>query len=315
MGETNKKLRLAFAGTPELAAIILKHLLAQSNHQITIVLTQPDKRAGRGRKLSQSAVKKIAAQHNVHVMQPSKNELFSMAQHFVKIDLMIVVAYGILLPENILYAPKHGCLNIHLSLLPKWRGAAPIQRAIQEGDSETGITFIQMDANLDTGPILLQKKCTIEAMDTTDSLCNKLIQIANTNLISTIEQLISGNLKTFKQDHTKASYAKKITKADAQIDWTQTVTEIDCKIRAFNPNPICHTILSGIPLRIWEATILDKNAQYTAGQILACTNKGIDIATGRGILRVLQLQPPNKRKMSVADFLNGHPNFPNSNAT
>lgn len=312
MGETNKKLRLAFAGTPKLATIILKNLLEKSNHQITIVLTQPDKPAGRGRKLSESAVKTLATQHNLHVMQPSKTELLTMDEHFTKIDLMIVVAYGILLPENILHAPIHGCLNIHLSLLPKWRGAAPIQRAIQAGENETGITFIQMDSNLDTGPILLQKKCKIEATDTAGSLHDKLAKLANTHLMPTIDKLISGNLQAVKQDDTKASYAKKITKAEAQINWTQTVTEIDYKIRAFNPTPICHTILAGISMRIWEAKILDENIEYTAGKILACTNDGIDIATGRGILRTLQLQPSNKRNMSVADFLNGHPNFANS---
>lgn len=312
MDETNKKLRLAFAGTPELAATILKHLLENSSYQITIVLTQPDKLAGRGRKLSESAVKTLATKNNLPIIQPSKTELLTMAKKFAEVDLMIVVAYGVLLPENILHAPRYGCLNIHFSLLPKWRGAAPIQRAIQAGENTTGITFIQMDSDLDTGPILLQKKCKIETTDTANSLHEKLIQIANTHLIPTIEKFTSHNLKTVKQDHTQSSYAKKITKAEAQIDWTQTVTKIDYKIRAFNPTPICHTILADIKLRIWEAQILDSDTEHTSGKILTCTKDGIDIATGRGILRILRLQPPNKRNMSVADFLNGHPNFANS---
>lgn len=308
-----KELCIAFAGTPELAAIILATLLEKSRHHITMVLTQPDRPAGRGRKLAASAVKVLALENNLPVLQPSKSELIALENRISELDLMIVAAYGMLLPESILNAPTYGCINVHTSLLPRWRGAAPIQRAIQAGDSETGISIMQMDSGLDTGPVLLQKKCPINPSDTSGSLHNKLADIGSECLLDVLEAIASGNLQATVQDESQANYAKKITKPEATIDWSQTATNIDRMIRAFNPAPICHTELAGIPLRIWQAEVLDNDSTSTAGKILSISRAGIDVATGTGVLRILMLQPQGKRAMSVADFLNGNPEFGVSN--
>jgi len=303
------KLRLAFAGTPELAATMLGALLEKSEYQISVVLTQPDRPSGRGRKLASSAVKKRALEHGLTVLQPSKSELMAMGKVFSEVDLMIVVAYGMLLPENILNGPTHGCINMHTSLLPRWRGAAPIQRAIQAGDHETGITIMQMDNGLDTGPILLQEKCPINSPDTSGILYDRLASIGSKCLLKILDAVVSGNLQPVAQDNSQATYADKITKLDARIDWSQAVSNIDCAIRAFNPAPVCHTELAGLPLRLWQAEILDTELISTAGKVLNCNKAGIDVATGKGVLRILKLQPQGKRAMTVADFLNGNPAF------
>lgn len=304
-----KELCIAFAGTPELAATILETLLEKSKHQVLMVLTQPDRPSGRGRKLAASAVKLLALENDLPVFQPSKSELITLENKISDVDLMIVAAYGMLLPESILKAPKYGCINVHTSLLPRWRGAAPIQRAILAGDSETGISIMQMDSGLDTGPVLLQKKCPINPSDTSASLHSKLAKLGSECLLDVLEAVASGNQRATIQDESRANYAKKITKSEAKIDWSQTAANIDRAIRAFNPAPICHTELAGIPLRIWQAKILDEDSTSTAGKILSCSNAGIDVATGQGVLRILTLQPQGKRAMPVADFLNGNPAF------
>jgi len=308
-----KELCIAFAGTPELAATILKTLLDKSRHQVIMVLTQPDRPSGRGRKLAASAVKLLALENDLTVLQPSKSELITLENRISEVDLMIVAAYGMLLPESILNAPKYGCINVHTSLLPRWRGAAPIQRAILAGDSETGISIMQMDSGLDTGPILLQKKCPINPSDTSASLLNTLAKIGSECLLEVLEAVASGNQRATIQDESQANYAMKITKSEAKIDWSQTAVNIDREIRAFNPAPICHTELAGIPLRIWQAKILDTELISSAGKILGCSKAGIDVATGKGVLRILKLQPQGKRAMTVADFLNGNPEFGVSN--
>ena len=304
-----KKLNQAFAGTPELAATILGALLEKSEYRISVVLTQPDRPSGRGRKLASSAVKRRALEHGLTVLQPSKSKLITMEKVLAGVDLMIVVAYGMLLPENILNAPSHGCINVHTSLLPKWRGAAPIQRAIQAGDHETGITIMQMDRGLDTGPILLQGKCPINSADTSGVLHDRLANIGSECLLNILDAVVSGDLQPVAQDNSQATYADKITKLEARIDWSQTVNNIDCAIRAFNPAPICHTELAGFPLRIWQAEILDTELISSAGKVLNCSKAGIDVATGKGVLRILTCQPQGKRTMTVADFLNGNPAF------
>ena len=304
-----KKLNLAFAGTPELSAAILGTLLEKSEYQISVVLTQPDRPSGRGRKLASSAVKKRALEHGLTVLQPSKSELIAMEKVLSEVDLMIVVAYGMLLPENILNRPAHGCINVHTSLLPKWRGAAPIQRAIQAGDRETGITIMQMDTGLDTGPILLQEKCPINSSDTSEVLHNRLANIGSMCLLKVLDDVVSGNLQPVAQDNSQATYADKITKLEARIDWSQTVNNIDCAIRAFNPAPVCYTELAGFQLRLWQAEILDTELVSTSGKVLSCSKAGIDVATGKGVLRILKLQPQGKRAMTAADFLNGNPAF------
>jgi len=304
-----RELRIAFAGTPELAACILRTLLEKSKHQIKMVLTQPDRPSGRGRKLTASAVKTLALENGLDALQPSASELIALRDRIADLDLMIVAAYGVLLPETILNAPKYGCINVHTSLLPRWRGAAPIQRAIQAGDDETGITIMQMDSGLDTGSILLQKKCPINATDTTASLQNKLASLGSDCVLEVLETLIAGNLNPVKQDESQACYAEKITKSEARIDWSESAINIDRTIRAFNPAPICHTQLRGLTLRIWQALILESESTSPAGQIVHASKAGIDVATGHGVLRILQIQPQGKRAMSVADFLNGNPDF------
>ena len=308
-----KKLRIAFAGTPELAASILRALLVKSEHQVTMVLTQPDRPSGRGRKLAASAVKTLALENGLTVLQPSKTELVALEDKISEVDLMIVAAYGILLPETILSAPTYGCINVHTSLLPRWRGAAPIQRAIQAGDSETGITIMQMDSGLDTGHTLLQKKCPITPTDTSASLHDKLASIGSECLLEVLGAMISDRLQPVIQDNSQASYAAKITKSEARIDWSQPATNIDCTIRAFNPAPICHTELAGVSLRIWQSKVLGTECTSPPGEIVSCSKAGIDIATGQGVLRILQLQPQGKRTMLVADFLNGNPTFGTNN--
>ena len=306
-----KELRIAFAGTPELAATILRSLLETSKHQITMVLTQPDRPSGRGRKLTASAVKMLALENGLAVLQPSASELLALKDRIEELDLMIVAAYGMLLPESILNAPTQGCINVHTSLLPRWRGAAPIQRAIQAGDKETGITIMQMDSGLDTGPILLQKKCPINPSDTSGNLHDRLASLGSECLLEVLEKLIAGDLDPVKQDESQACYAKKITKAEARIDWTESATKIDCAIRAYNPAPICHTELQGQILRIWQSEVLESESTFPAGEVIQSGKAGIDITTGHGVLRILQLQPQGKRAMSVADFLNGNPDFGN----
>lgn len=304
-----KELRIAFAGTPELAATILRALLGKTNHQVTMVLTQPDRPSGRGRKFAASAVKLLALENGLDVVQPTTSELLALQDRLSEIDLMVVAAYGMLLPETTLNAATHGCINVHTSLLPRWRGAAPIQRAIQAGDRETGITIMQMDSGLDTGPILLQKKCPISSTDTSGNLHDRLASLGSECLLEVLETLIAGDLDPVEQDESQACYAEKITKSEARIDWTESATKIDCAIRAFNPTPICHTELQGLALRIWQAEVLDTESTFPAGEIIHSGKAGIDIATGQGMLRILQLQPQGKRAMSVADFLNGNPNF------
>lgn len=306
---TNKQLQLAFAGTSRLAVTILESLLQRSEHHISIVLTRPDKPAGRGRKLTAGAVKTLALAKSLRLLQPTVDELPGIKNLLKEVDLMVVVSYGLLLPEIILNAPAYGCINIHTSLLPKWRGAAPIQRAIQAGDSETGITIIQMDDGLDTGPMLLQKKCRIDNTDTALILENRLAGIAEECLIEVLDKITSGSLRASRQDPLKSSYAEKISQTDAEIDWTRSAREIDRAIRAFNPAPGCHTSLANTPMKIWQADVIDDNSTGKAGRIISCTRAGIDVAAGRGIIRILRLQLPGKRDMSVADFLNGNPAF------
>ncbi len=304
-----RELRIAFAGTPELAATILRTLLEKSKHQITMVLTQPDRPSGRGRNLAASAVKLLALENGLDVLQVSASELLVLQDRLTEIDLMVVAAYGMLLPETILNAPKYGCINVHTSLLPRWRGAAPIQRAIQAGDKETGITIMQMDSGLDTGPILLQKKCPINPSDTSGMLHDRLANLGSECLLEILDSIVTGNLQAVAQDNSQACYAEKITKAEARIDWAESASNIDCAIRAFNPTPICHTELQGLTLRIWQAKVLDTESTFPAGEIIHSGKAGIDITTGQGVLRILQLQPQGKRAMSVADFLNGNPDF------
>jgi len=300
-------LKIIFAGTPEFSVAPLAALLG-SRHEVIAVYTQPDRPAGRGRSLKPGPVKEAAQAAGIPVFQPKnfKDEADLQTLENLHADVMIVVAYGLLLPQRVLDAPRYGCLNIHASILPRWRGAAPIQRAIQSGDAETGITIMQMEAGLDTGPMLLTEKIAIDARETGGQLHDRLAPLGATALMKTLELLVAGRLEPRLQDDTQATYAHKLQKAEAQIDWQLPAEKLDRAIRAFNPWPVAFTILADKILRIWEAEQLDKPASMPAGSVESTSPEGIDVACGDKLLRITKLQPQGKRTMSSRDFLNAH---------
>jgi len=301
-------LTLAFAGTPEFAARILQSLITQSDHTVRQVFTRPDRPAGRGKKLSASPVKQLALSHSLPFLQPdSANDID--CDRLSEIDAMIVVAYGLLLPERVLQAPRFGCINVHTSLLPRWRGAAPIQRAIQAGDTETGVSIMQMDSGLDTGPVLNQARCPIETTDTTGSLHDKLAPLGAECLLDTLDALARNAISATPQDESEACYADKINKPEADLDWRQPADQLERTIRAFNPSPVAHTELNGQPLRIWSACVVDTDCQAPPGILLTENKRVIDVCTGKGVLRLLQIQPPGKKPLNAESFLNGRPDF------
>ena len=304
-----RNLRLAFAGTPRLAATVLKALLEKECHTVTDVFTQPDRPAGRGRKLLKSEVKLLAEEYELPEHQPCRPEQIDPDYLLKDLDLLVVVAYGMLLPAELLDRPKLGCINIHTSLLPRWRGAAPIQRAIQAGDTETGISIMQMDAGLDTGPIYLQRRCPIQPDDTSGSLHDRLAQMGSQCLLEVLDKMASNQHNSIPQDDKLATYAKKISKDEAVIDWSLGAVTLDRMIRAFNPSPVAHTELNGVKMRIWRSQPQNKISGSPAGTVLACSKSGIDVATGNGQLRILELQLPGKRVVTAGEFLNGRPDF------
>ncbi len=301
-------LRLIFAGTPDFAAEAL-HALIRSPHEIVAVYTQPDRPAGRGRKLTPSPVKQLALQHQLTVLQPVSLKTAEAAAQLraLDADVMVVAAYGLLLPPEVLGIPHYGCLNIHASLLPRWRGAAPIQRAILAGDSETGITIMQMDKGLDTGAMLLKLTCPITGEDTAASLHDRLATLGAEAIITALDQLPT--LTATPQDDREATYAAKLTKQEALIDWHSPAEELDRLIRAFNPWPVAQTSVNGQTLRIWLAQPLAVKANVPPGTVIGCDKQGIDIACGEGVIRLTRLQPAGSKPMDVAAFLNGRPDW------
>ncbi|MBB6057038.1 MAG: methionyl-tRNA formyltransferase [Gammaproteobacteria bacterium] len=300
-----QNLRIVFAGTPDFAAKHLQALL-DANLQVVGVYTQPDRPAGRGNKLTPSPVKVLAVEHEIPVFQP-ENFRNPDAQQELKAlnpDLMIVVAYGLLLPQPVLDLPRLGCINVHGSLLPAWRGAAPIQRAIWAGDKETGITIMQMDAGLDTGDMLHKVVCPITAEDTSASLYDKLAVDGPQGMLFTIRQLADGTAKPEKQDDESATYAKKLSKEEACINWQQDADFIERCIRAFNPWPVSYFRLADLNIKVWKAEVLPDNSQLPPGTVIQASKAGLDIATGNGMLRIKQLQLPGKKAMAFADVLN-----------
>jgi methionyl-tRNA formyltransferase len=300
---------LAFAGTPGLAATVLKALLEQEHHTVTDVFTQPDRPAGRGRKLVKSEVKLLAEDFELPIHQPCHPEQIDPDSLLSDLDLMVVVAYGMLLPAELLSRPKLGCINIHTSLLPRWRGAAPIQRAIQAGDTETGISIMQMEAGLDTGPIYLQRRCPIQPDDTSGSLHDRLAQMGSQCLLEVLDKMASNQHDSIPQDDKLATYAKKISKDEAVIDWSLNAVTLDRMVRAYNPSPVAFTELNGVKMRIWRSQPQNKISESPAGTVLACSKSGIDVATGNGQLRIHELQVPGKRVVTAGEFLNGRPDF------
>ena len=300
------ELKIVFAGTPEFSLPPLQALL-QSEHQITAVYTQPDRPAGRGRRLMPSPVKQLALTNELQVFQPLnfKREEDLLQLESLSADLMVVVAYGLILPARVLRAPRLGCINIHASLLPRWRGAAPIQRAIQAGDRQTGVTIMRMDAGLDTGPMLLVKTCPISDRDTAASVHDRLAVLGAEALLEALPGVADGSLAAQMQDESGACYAQKLDKAEALIDWTRPAIEIDRRIRAFIPWPVAQTELDGKPLRIWRCSVQPGiGGAAQPGCVVAADQRGIDVVTGNAVLRIHELQPPGKRVMSAAEFLN-----------
>ena len=301
-------MRLVFAGTPAFAAHTLSALL-NSGHTVCAVYTQPDRPAGRGRKLTASPVKQIALEHNIPVEQPLnfKEQTTREVLASYQADLMIVVAYGLLLPQSVLDTPKHGCINIHASLLPRWRGAAPIQRAILTGDHETGVCIMQMEAGLDTGPVLAKATCPISNTDTTQQLHDRLATLGATTLLSTLSNFTESQVNAQAQNDCDSTYASKLEKSEATIDWQQPASSLLRQINAFNPWPIAQTQWQEKTLRIWAAVDLKTPNEASPGRVINADKAGIDIACGEGTLRITQIQAPGKRAMAVSDFLNANP--------
>jgi len=299
-----KPLKIIYAGTPEFAVPALEALIA-SKHQVVAVYTKPDRPAGRGRKVQFGPIKQVSIDAGIEVQQPVsfKDDEAEKILTDYQCDVMIVAAYGLILPQKILDTPKYGCLNIHGSLLPRWRGAAPIHRAIQRGDAETGVTIMQMAAGLDTGDMLLKIICPITAEDTSQTIHDRLASDGANALLQVLESI--EDLKPEIQNENQTCYAQKLNKAEAEIDWNQSAIEIDRIIRAFNPWPVAFTLFDGKPMRIFMSKVLDKNTNEPVGSVIAETNDGIEIATGNGVLSFSRLQLPSKNAMDVSDFLNG----------
>lgn len=293
--------RIIFAGTPEFSVAPLQALL-DSEHQVVGVYTQPDRPAGRGRKLTPSPVKQLALSHNLPVFQPDSLKPAETQAELAALnpDIMVVVAYGLILPQVILDTPKLGCLNIHASLLPRWRGAAPIQRAIEMGDSATGITIMQMDAGLDTGAMLYKTAIDIQPTDTAQSLHDRLSPLGAHALLETLSRL--NQLKPEAQSDHQACYAAKLTKAEALIDWSQSAAQIVRRIHAFNPWPMAFTHFDGQPLRILKAEALEGPRHQNPGEMILLEKLGVDVMAGEGLVRITQLQPAGKKPMSAYDF-------------
>jgi len=305
----NKGLKIVFAGTPEFAVPTLARLTEADLTPIA-VYTQPDRPAGRGRQPRASAVKQHAEQAGIPVYQPvslrdpqAQAELAALAP-----DLMVVVAYGLILPEAVLAIPRLGCINVHASLLPRWRGAAPIQRALLAGDAETGVTIMQMDAGLDTGPMLASQSCPIDSGMTASELHDRLAEQGADLLVAVLPDLVAGRLEAQAQDAAAASYAEKLQKSEAPLDWQQSAEQLARQVGAFNPWPVAETRLADQRLRIWQAEALPESTTTARpGQVLAAGRAGIDVATAAGVLRLQRLQAAGGRPLSAAEFLNGHP--------
>lgn len=299
-------MRIVFAGTPDFAAVALRALL-KTEHDIVAVYTQPDRPAGRGRKQQFGPVKQTAVNAGIPVYQPRslKDPAEQQQLRDLAPDVMVVAAYGLILPPAVLAIPPLGCLNIHASILPRWRGAAPIHRAIEAGDAETGITIMQMDAGLDTGAMLLRHRTPIHEDDTSGSLHDRLADMGGAAIVEALAALETRGPDPVPQDDSQATYARKLSKDEAHIDWQGDAIAIARKIRAFNPWPGTDGELDGQRIRIHEATAVEQTSNETPGTVLTRVRSGADIACGRGILRVTRVQLPGTRAMSVSDLING----------
>ena len=295
-------MKIIFAGTPDFAATHLQALISQ--HEVVAVYTQPDRPAGRGKKLNASPVKLLAEQNNLPIYQPQslKDPEQQTILANLQADIMVVVAYGLILPQVVLDAPRLGCINVHGSILPRWRGAAPIQRAIEASDKETGVTIMQMDAGLDTGAMLTITRCPIEPSETSGSLYDKLAALGAPALLSTLDKLKAGTAVAVAQDNGQSTYAKKIDKAEALIAWSQPAIIIDQRIRAFSPFPAAYTEIEGLRVKIWAAQTSTQQLG-TPGEIVAADDNGLLVGCGQGSLLLTEIQLAGKSRMPVSEIL------------
>ena len=295
-------MKIIFAGTPQFAVSALAALMTE--HDVVAVLTQPDRPAGRGMQLSASPVKHLALQRHLPVMQPATLKTPEAQQAIVELnsEVMVVAAYGLILPKAVLSMPRHGCLNIHASLLPRWRGAAPIQRAIQAGDEQTGITIMQMDEGLDTGDMLLRRVCAIAQDETAQTLHDKLAELGAGSMLETLRMLSAKRLTPVKQDSSAACYANKLLKTEARIDWRLDAQTVGRMVRAFNPFPVCHTYLNGATIKIWQARPAAETTDQP-GRVIAVDKQSITVACGSGSLCLEILQRASGKAQPAAQFL------------
>jgi methionyl-tRNA formyltransferase len=314
-------LRLGFAGTPEFSLAALDALVC-SRHRVAAVFTQPDRPAGRGRAIHLSPVKQRAAALGLDVLQPVsfKTPDAAAALERLELDALVVVAYGLILPPAVLALPKFGCFNIHASLLPRWRGAAPIQRALLAGDTVTGVTIMRMEAGLDTGPVLAVREVPIGDRETAAGLHDRLAPLGAQLLVDTLDDIASGRAQERAQSAVGITYAEKISKAEALIDWRQPAPDTLRRVRAFNPWPVAETRMNGVQLRIWDAELVPGVGKVIAdaaddvgpppGSVIAASNAGIDVACGSGALRLLRLQLAGRKPLSVPEFLKSQRSVP-----
>lgn len=299
-------MKVIFAGTPDFAAAALK-AIADAGFEIPLVLTQPDRPKGRGMQLAPSSVKQAALELGLTVVQPEKLRNNAEALQMLKdvqADVMVVAAYGLILPQEVLDTPKHGCLNIHASLLPRWRGAAPIQRAIEAGDAETGVCIMQMDIGLDTGDVVSEHRYTIRPTDTANEVHDALMKLGAEAVVADLQRLQQEcRLNAVKQPEEGVTYAQKLSKEEARIDWNESATVIERKIRAFNPVPAAWTEYQGKPMKIWRAEVAAE--QGRAGEVLSCSADGLVVACGKDALKITELQPAGSKRMDIAAFAAG----------
>ena len=300
-------MKVIFAGTPDFAAAALK-AIAAAGFEIPLVLTQPDRPKGRGMQLAPSPVKQAALELGLRVAQPEKlrNNVESLQMlKEVDADVMVVAAYGLILPQDVLDTPKHGCLNIHASLLPRWRGAAPIQRAIEAGDAETGVCIMQMGIGLDTGGVVSEHRYAIQPTDTANEVHDALMNLGAAAIVADLQQLkTEGRLKSVKQPEEGVTYAQKLSKEEARINWNESAAVIERKIRAFNPVPAAWVEYQGKPMKIWRAEVVAQ--QGRAGEVLSCSSDGLIVACGENALKITELQPSGGKRMNIAAFAAGH---------